>query len=162
MECLVEERAEEVKTKLGEWDKTGGQIKLKKMASDSTTIPMIKQYIKKEISKGFRPDIVLVDYIDCIQPSKAFNDEWSGEGNVMRAFETMLVCGEHESVGKQSGALFFHLVELFARQLDVRRLETESRAFHFVTTAHIAISNARRPLEIVDVIDVLEVHIESL
>jgi replicative DNA helicase len=67
-----------------------GILKLKKFASDGTTIPMIKQYIRKQIAQGFRPDIVLVDYIDCVQPSKQFDSEWSGEGNVMRQFETML------------------------------------------------------------------------
>ena len=67
-----------------------GVIKLKKFPSDGTTIPHIKQYIKKLISQGFRPDIVLVDYIDCVVQTKSFNDEWSGEGNVMRQFETML------------------------------------------------------------------------
>tara|TARA_R110002126_G_scaffold43556_3_gene125040 strand:- start:33933 stop:35318 length:1386 start_codon:yes stop_codon:yes gene_type:complete len=67
-----------------------GIIKLKKMPSDGTTIPQIKQYIKKLISKGFRPDILLLDYIDCVQPSKQFKDEYMGEGNVMRQFETML------------------------------------------------------------------------
>jgi hypothetical protein len=67
-----------------------GVIKLKKMPSDGTTIPQIKQYIKKLIAKGFRPDVLLLDYIDCVQPTKQFKDEWSGEGNVMRQFETML------------------------------------------------------------------------
>jgi len=67
-----------------------GQLKLKKFPSDGTTIPHIKQYIKKQIAQGFRPDIVLVDYIDCIQSSKAFKDSWDAEGNVMRQFETML------------------------------------------------------------------------
>ena len=42
------------------------------------------------IARGFRPDIVLVDYIDCIQPSKKFDDVYAGEGNVMRQFETLL------------------------------------------------------------------------
>ncbi len=67
-----------------------GKIQLKKFPSDGTTIPMIKQYIKKLISQGFRPDIVLLDYIDCVVPTKAFKDEYAGEGNVMRQFETML------------------------------------------------------------------------
>ena len=67
-----------------------GKIKLKKFPSDGTTIPHIKQYIKKQISLGFRPDIILLDYIDCVQPTKSFKDEWSGEGNVMRQFETLL------------------------------------------------------------------------
>jgi hypothetical protein len=67
-----------------------GELLLKKMPSDSTTIPKIKQLIKKEMARGFKPDLVLIDYIDCVQPTKVFGDEWSGEGNVMRQFETML------------------------------------------------------------------------
>ena len=67
-----------------------GELKLKKFPSDGTTIPHIKQYIRKQIAQGFRPDIILVDYIDCVQSSKAFKDSWDAEGNVMRQFETML------------------------------------------------------------------------
>lgn len=67
-----------------------GQLKLKKFPSDGTTIPMIKQYIRKLIAQGFRPDVILLDYIDCVQPSKKFDDVYAGEGNVMRQFETLL------------------------------------------------------------------------
>jgi len=67
-----------------------GGIKLKKFPSDSTTIPMIRQYIKKLISQGFRPDMVILDYIDCVQSSKQFKESWDAEGNTMRQFETML------------------------------------------------------------------------
>ena len=86
----LEERSEEVKTLVSEKQAEGGEIRLKKMPSDGTTIPKIKTYIRKLIASGFKPDIILVDYIDCIQPTKQFNDTWSGEGNVMRQFETML------------------------------------------------------------------------
>lgn len=67
-----------------------GAIKLKKFPSDGTTIPIIRQYIRKKIAEGFRPDIVLLDYIDCVQPSKNYDDVNVGEGSVMRQFETML------------------------------------------------------------------------
>jgi hypothetical protein len=67
-----------------------GVIKLKKFPSDGTTIPHIRQYIKKQTSKGFRPDIILLDYIDCVQSNKTFKESWDAEGNVMRQFETML------------------------------------------------------------------------
>lgn len=69
---------------------TNGMIKLKKFPSDGTTIPIIRQYIRKLIAQGFRPDIVLLDYIDCVQPSKNFDDANVGEGSVMRQFESML------------------------------------------------------------------------
>lgn len=68
----------------------GGILKLKKFPSDGTTIPMIRQYIRKKIAEGFRPDMVLVDYIDCVQPSRQYDDIFSGEGSVMRQFESML------------------------------------------------------------------------
>ena len=67
-----------------------GVLKLKKFPSDGTTIPIIRQYIRKLIAQGFRPDIVLLDYIDCVQPSKHHDDANVGEGSVMRQFETML------------------------------------------------------------------------
>lgn len=67
-----------------------GTLRLKKFPSDGTTIPIIKNYIRKQISMGFKPDMVLLDYIDCVQPSQRFDDVNVGEGNVMRQFETML------------------------------------------------------------------------
>lgn len=71
-------------------DNAKGGLKLKRMSSDGTTIKTIRKYVEKKISEGFRPDIILLDYIDCVQPSKRFDDVYAGEGNVMREFETML------------------------------------------------------------------------
>jgi len=84
------DRKEEVKEFLPRFQNLENNLILKKMSSDGTTIPHIKQYLRKLISSGIKPDIVFVDYIDCIQPTKQFKDEYSGEGNVMRQFETML------------------------------------------------------------------------
>ena len=42
-------------------------------------------------------DIVLLDYIDCVVPERSFDDEWKGEGSVMRKFEAM--CHELDLVG---------------------------------------------------------------
>ena len=71
-------------------DEEPGKLKLKKFSSHGTTIPMIRQYIRKLIAQGFRPDIVLLDYIDCVIPSKHHDDINAGEGSVMREFEAML------------------------------------------------------------------------
>jgi len=82
---------EEVIAKVKEMEeKSSGSLKLKRFPSDGTTIKTIRKYIEKKISEGFRPDILLLDYIDCVQPSRKFDDVYSGEGNVMREFETML------------------------------------------------------------------------
>jgi replicative DNA helicase len=74
-----------------------GELKLKKFSSDGTTIPIIRNYIRKLINQGFKPDIVLLDYIDCVEPSKKFNDTNVAEGSVMRQFEAMLA--EFEMAG---------------------------------------------------------------
>ena len=71
-------------------DTNNGVLKLKKFSSDGTTIPVIRQYIRKLIAQGFRPDIILLDYIDCVEPSRKFDDVNAGEGSVMRQFETLL------------------------------------------------------------------------
>lgn len=84
------ERREEVKQILPKFQNKENNLILKKMGSDGTTIPMIKQYLRKLISNGIKPDIIFLDYIDCVQPTKVFKDEYSGEGNIMRQFETMI------------------------------------------------------------------------
>jgi len=84
---------EEVKEMVANMMKSsnGGAIKLKRFSSDGTTIPIIRQYIRKLIATGFRPDIIILDYIDVVEPSRRFDDVNAGEGSVMRQFETMLL-----------------------------------------------------------------------
>lgn len=84
------DRRVEVQEIIPRFQNQEGNLILKKMSSDGTTVPHIKQYLRKLISSGIKPDIVFLDYIDCVQPTKQFKDEFSGEGNVMRQFETML------------------------------------------------------------------------
>lgn len=86
----LEDRSEEVEEKLTNFQNLPGNLILKRMPSDGTTIPHIRQYLKKLISNGIKPDVIFLDYIDCVQPTKQFKDEFSGEGNVMRQFETMV------------------------------------------------------------------------
>jgi len=87
----LKDHKEEVKKIASEKKAMPGVIKLKKFPSDGTTIPKIRQYIRKLIAQGFRPDIILLDYIDCIQSSnKKSEDQYVSEGNIMRQFETMI------------------------------------------------------------------------
>ena len=53
--------------------------------------------IRKITSEGVNLDIVVLDYIDCVIPDRSFNDEWKGEGSVMRKYEAM--CHELNLVG---------------------------------------------------------------
>jgi replicative DNA helicase len=86
----LQSRRIEAKVEFEKFDKTPGKLKLVKLKSDSTTIPKIKQLIRKNIAKGFKPDLILIDYIDCVLPSKNHSDVHEGQGAVMRELETML------------------------------------------------------------------------
>jgi len=88
---------ETVLEKADEMKKSGGKLILKKLPSDEMSMLQIKNQVRKIISEGTKIDMVLIDYIDCIVPDRAFNDEWKGEGSVMRKFEGM--CHELDIAG---------------------------------------------------------------
>lgn len=70
-------------------DKEPGVLRLKRFSSDGTTPQTLKKYIRKLIASGFRPDLVTIDYVDCLQPSKRVDDVNVGEGNIMRELDAM-------------------------------------------------------------------------
>ena len=67
-------------------------IKAIRMESMTTTASDIEALIKREIAVGFRPDMVIIDYFECLAPeriqySKA--DTWEKEGITIRKLEKM-------------------------------------------------------------------------
>lgn len=71
-------------------NRSTGKLKLTKLPSDGTTISNIRSRIRKMISEGFKPDLILIDYVDCISPEKSNGgEEWKGEGSIMRSLEAM-------------------------------------------------------------------------
>jgi len=81
-------------------EKTNGKendLIIKKFSSEGITVNNIKSYVRHLINTGFKPDVIILDYIDCVDSGRKYNDEWGGEGNVMRAFESML--SEYNMVG---------------------------------------------------------------
>lgn len=82
---------EEVLTKVREQqERSSGTLKLSKLPSDSITISDIKSRVRKMISEGFKPDLIVIDYVDCISAERSTNgEEWKGEGSVMRSLEAM-------------------------------------------------------------------------
>tara|TARA_R110000796_G_scaffold74_12_gene284 strand:- start:601 stop:1971 length:1371 start_codon:yes stop_codon:yes gene_type:complete len=89
-------RKPEVLEKLEKY-KGRGTLLLEKLPSDTMNMNQIKNRVRKLIAEGKKIDVVLIDYIDCLLPDRAFNDEWKGEGSVMRKFEGM--CSELDLVG---------------------------------------------------------------
>ena len=51
----------------------------------------IKQFIKKKINEGFKPDMVVIDYFECINHEKGTGNlqKWEQETKTMRKFETI-------------------------------------------------------------------------
>ena len=78
-------------------EKMSNKLILKKLQSDTFTMSQIKNQIRKMIADGTHIDMIILDYIDCVTPEKALEDEWKSEGSVMRAFEAM--CHELDIVG---------------------------------------------------------------
>lgn len=82
---------EDVKEKIREAESgTKGELKLLKLPSSSMTVGDIKSRIRKLKSEGFKIDLLLIDYVDCIVPEKSgYGEEWKGEGAIMRTIEAM-------------------------------------------------------------------------
>jgi replicative DNA helicase len=81
---IVKKKVEEVQ------EKSKGNLRLLKLASDNVTIADIKSKVRKLNSDGFKIDLLIIDYIDCVSSEKSTNgEEWKGEGSVMRSLEAM-------------------------------------------------------------------------
>jgi replicative DNA helicase len=82
---MIDESIEKFKTLCGK-----GNLDLLRMSSSETKMSDIRAYIKKVSSRGKKPDIVLLDYIDVVQPSTKESDSNISDGKVMREFESLL------------------------------------------------------------------------
>ena len=67
-----------------------GILQIKRFPSGTVSMNKIKNFIKRLISIGFKPDIVILDYLDCVLPDKRIDDINVAEGSVIRSFESML------------------------------------------------------------------------
>lgn len=66
-----------------------GRLIIHKFPSFGVTMGRIKALIKRLHSRGVKPDIVLLDYIECVLPENNKGEEWISEGRIMRQFESM-------------------------------------------------------------------------
>lgn len=63
----------------------------KRLENGETTVSNIKHLIERNIALGFKPDLVIIDYFECLAYEKTDrNDsEWSREGATMRQIEAL-------------------------------------------------------------------------
>lgn len=70
-------------------------IRGERLQSGEVTASDIKRKIDAYTARGFKPDMVIVDYFECLKPERnsGFNEsEWSKEGVTMRKLES--ICNE--------------------------------------------------------------------
>lgn len=72
-------------------DLINNNISILKLATGEVTATDVKNIIIKKMNEGFKPDLVIVDYFECIAPEKGSgrDDLTTREGKTMRKFETM-------------------------------------------------------------------------
>jgi replicative DNA helicase len=67
-------------------------LRLKRFKTNSKSASDIEIYLKRLINSGFKPDLVSIDYFECLAPEKGgftSDTEWTREGVTMRKLESM-------------------------------------------------------------------------
>ena len=70
---------------------TFGNIKFIKMQNGNTTVGDVKRKLLKLQSQGYKIDMVVLDYVDCLiaERGRGFDEEWKGEGGIIRQLDAM-------------------------------------------------------------------------
>lgn len=68
-----------------------GGLKFAKMVNYGTTVGDIKRKLLKLQAEGYRTDLLVIDYIDCVVADRkgGYDEEWKGEGSVVRQLDAM-------------------------------------------------------------------------
>lgn len=87
----IDENREFVYERIREHSKTlSGKLIIKKFSQEDTTISGIRYWIERFQKKfGITFNIIILDYLDCVEPHKKSVDLTHGEINVVKAFEAM-------------------------------------------------------------------------
>ena len=66
-------------------------LRIVKFPSGEKTARQIERFIRKLINSGFKPDLTIIDYFECLEheADKTVNNEFEKEGKTMRRFEAM-------------------------------------------------------------------------
>ena len=85
---------EQVKKTLEEFkekDKLQENLRIVKFPSGEKTARQIEKFIKKLINSGFKPELTIIDYFECLEHEndKSTSNEFEKEGKTMRRLEAM-------------------------------------------------------------------------
>lgn len=72
-------------------DKLQENLRIVKFPSGEKTARQIERFIKKLINNGFKPDLTIIDYFECLEheSDRSTTNEFEKEGKTMRKFEAM-------------------------------------------------------------------------
>ena len=84
-------RVKEILSKHPQRELINNNVLILKLATGEVTASDVRNIIIKKMNEGFIPDLVIVDYFECIAPEKGTSrdDLTTREGKTMRKFETM-------------------------------------------------------------------------
>lgn len=73
-------------------EKLRDNLRIVKFPSGEKTAKFIENFIKKLTNNGFKPDLVIVDYFECLkhEDAKQTTNDFEREGKTMRKFEAMV------------------------------------------------------------------------
>ena len=113
-------------------------LRIVRFPSGEVTASGLKRYIKKLINSGFKPDLMVLDYFECMEHEKISNTqaELEREGKTMRKFESM-------------AAEFDMAVWVFSQggrdsiSMDIVTMDKIAGSFKKAQIAHVILSIAR-------------------
>ena len=72
-------------------EKLNNNLRIVKFPSGEKTARQLERFIRKLINSGFKPDLTIIDYFECVEHEndKSTSNEFSQEGKTMRKFEAM-------------------------------------------------------------------------
>lgn len=72
-------------------EKLNNNLRIVKFPSGEKTARQLERFIRKLINSGFKPDLTIIDYFECVEHEndRATSNEFSQEGKTMRKFEAM-------------------------------------------------------------------------
>lgn len=85
------DRVKETIANFQDKDKLKENLRIVKFPSGEKTARQLERFIKKLINSGFKPDLVIIDYFECLEHENDRSDtnEFNKEGKTMRRFEAM-------------------------------------------------------------------------